>query len=154
MHIYQLHNLMKQPTTTVTKRLHHNWKFPSLLAKRKMRLKYKIHNLLIQQMRWQPKSKQQLFSIRPAGAESTLQLHGEINFHPGKAGKVSTALLKNASWWLLLMITLFWKFSWMATSQRHLQRYIYLKSSKLDIFYISYCDVMLKRNVFLWILVR
>ena len=27
----------------------------------------------------------------------------------------------------------------------------YLRNSKLDIFYISYCDAMLKRNKFLWI---
>ena len=92
MHIYQLHNLMKQPTTTITKLLHYNSKFPSLLAKRKARLKYKIHNLLIQQMCWHAKSKQQLFSIRLAGKDFTLRLHGEINFHPGKAAQVSTGI--------------------------------------------------------------
>ena len=36
----------------------------------------------------------------------------------------------------------------MAASQRQLQRYIYFRTFKLDIFYISYCDVMLKRNEF------
>ena len=60
--------------------------------------------------------------------------------------KCRTEILKNAFWWLLLWTTLFWKFSWMAASQRQLQRYIYLRNSKLQIFYISYCDVMLKRN--------
>ena len=39
----------------------------------------------------------------------------------------------------------------MAASQRQLQRYIYLRNSKLHIFYISYCDGMLKKNEFLWI---
>ena len=39
----------------------------------------------------------------------------------------------------------------MAASQRQLQRYIYLRNSTLQIFYISYCDVMLKRNELLWI---
>ena len=90
MHIYQLHNLMKQPTNTIAKLLHHKSKFPSQLAKRKTRLKYKIHNLLIQQMRWHAKSKQQPFSIRSARTDFTLRLHGEITFHPGKAGQVST----------------------------------------------------------------
>ena len=41
----------------------------------------------------------------------------------------------------------------MAASQRQLQIHIYLTNSQLNIFYISYCDVMLKRNEFLWILV-
>ena len=31
---------------------------------------------------------------------------------------------------------------------------IYLRNSKLHIFYISYCNVMLKKNEFLWIFVR
>ena len=35
-----------------------------------------------------------------------------------------------------------------------LKRYIYLRNYKLHIFQISYCDVMLKRNEFLWIFVR
>ena len=39
----------------------------------------------------------------------------------------------------------------MAASQRQQQRYTYLTNSKLHIFYISYCDAMLKRNKFLWI---
>ena len=30
-------------------------------------------------------------------------------------------------------------------------KYIYFKNSRLHIFYISYFDVMLKRNEFLWI---
>ena len=30
-------------------------------------------------------------------------------------------------------------------------KYIYLRNSRLHIFYISYFDVMLKRNEFLWI---
>ena len=30
-------------------------------------------------------------------------------------------------------------------------KYIYFKNSRLHIFYISYFDVMLKRNKFLWI---
>ena len=29
-------------------------------------------------------------STRPVGTDSTLRLHGEINFHPGKAGQVFT----------------------------------------------------------------
>ena len=41
--------------------------------------------------------------------------------------KCRTAILKNASWWLLLMTFLFWKYSWMAASQSQLQRYIYLE---------------------------
>ena len=40
------------------------------------------------------------------------------------------------------------KFSWMAASQRQLQRYIYLTNSKLRIPDISYCDVWLKRKEF------
>ena len=56
--------------------------------------------------------------------------------------KCRTEILKNAFWWLLLVTTLFWKFSWMAASQRQLQRCIYLRNSKLQIFYISYCDVI------------
>ena len=68
--------------------------------------------------------------------------------------KCRTEILKNAFWWLLLGTTLIRKFSWMAASQRQLQRYIYLRNSKLQIFYISYCDVMLKRNEFLWIFFR
>ena len=32
--------------------------------------------------------------------------------------------------------------------------YIYLRNSKLHIFYTSYCDVVLKRNKFLWIFDR
>ena len=36
----------------------------------------------------------------------------------------------------------------MAASQGQLQRYIYLRNSKLHIFYISYCDVMLKRDFY------
>ena len=57
-----------------------------------------------------------------------------------------TAILKIASWWLLLGTTLFWKYCWMAASQRQLQRYIYRRNSKLHIFCISYCYVRLKRN--------
>ena len=44
MHIYQLHNLIKQPTIPITKRLHHNPKFPSVLVERKTRLKDEIPN--------------------------------------------------------------------------------------------------------------
>ena len=66
--------------------------------------------------------------------------------------KCRTAILKNASRWLLLEIALFWKYPWMAASQRQLlQRYIYFRNSRLHIFYISYSDVMLKRNKFLLI---
>ena len=69
--------------------------------------------------------------------------------------KCRTEILKNAFWWLLLGTTLIWKFSWMAASQRQLQRHIIdLRNSKLQIFYISYCDVMLKRSEFLWIFFR
>ena len=68
--------------------------------------------------------------------------------------KCRTEILKNAFWWLLLGITLFWKFSWMVASQRQLQSYVSLRNSKLQIFYISYCDIMLKRNEFLWIFFR
>ena len=58
---------------------------------------------LIQQMCWHAKSKQQLFSIRPARTDFTLWLHGEINFHPGvtvniyssKKALLSTYLLAN-----------------------------------------------------------
>ena len=32
--------------------------------------------------------------------------------------------------------------------------YIHLRNSKFHIFRISYCDVMLKRNEFLWIFVK
>ena len=69
-----------------------NSKLLSLLAKRKTRLKYKIHNLLIQQMCWHAKSKQQLFSTRPAGTDFTLRLYREINFHPRKEGQVSASI--------------------------------------------------------------
>ena len=89
MHIFQLHNLMKQPTITITKRLHHNSKFSSVLAKRKMRLKYEIP---IQQMCWHAKLKQQLLSMRPAETDFSLRLHGEINFHLSKAGQVFTGI--------------------------------------------------------------
>ena len=63
--------------------------------------------------------------------------------------KGRTAVLKNASRWLLLGTTLFSKYSSMAGSQRQLQRYIYFRNSRLHMFYISYSDVMLKRNEFL-----
>ena len=68
--------------------------------------------------------------------------------------KSRTSVLKIASWWLLLGTTFFWKFFWMAASQGQLQRYTCLRNSKLHIFYISYCDVMLKRNEFSWIFFR
>ena len=42
----------------------------------------------------------------------------------------------------------------MTASQRQLQKYAYLRNSKLHIFYISYCDVVLKRNKFLWTFVK
>ena len=65
--------------------------------------------------------------------------------------KCRTAILKNASRWLLLGTTLFSKYSSMAASQRQLQRYIYSRNSRLHMFYISYSDVMLERDKFLWI---
>ena len=68
--------------------------------------------------------------------------------------KCRTSVLKIASWWLLLGTTFFWKFFWMAASQRQLQKYTCLRNSKLHIFCISYCDVMLKRNEFSWIFFR
>ena len=45
--------------------------------------------------------------------------------------KCRTAILKNASRWLLLGTTLFSKYSSMAASQRQLQRYIYFRNSRL-----------------------
>ena len=90
MRIYQLHNLMKQPNNHYKKLLHHNSTLLSLLAKRKTRLKYKMHNLLIQQMCWH--AKQQLFSTRPPGTNFTLRLNREIDFHSGKAGQLSTGI--------------------------------------------------------------
>ena len=65
--------------------------------------------------------------------------------------KCRTAILKNASRWLVVGTTLFSKYSPMAASQRLLQRYIYLRNSRLYMFYISYPDIMLKRNEFLLI---
>ena len=65
--------------------------------------------------------------------------------------KCRTAILKNVSWWLLLRTTSFWKYLWMAAFQRQLQSIFILKNSRLHIFYISYFDVMLKRNEFFWI---
>ena len=41
--------------------------------------------------------------------------------------KCRTAILKNASWWLLLRATLFWKYSWTAAFQRQLQSIFILK---------------------------
>ena len=67
--------------------------------------------------------------------------------------KCRAAILKNASRWLLLGTTLFSKYSSMAASQRHLQRYIYSRNSRLHhshTFYMSHSDVMLKRNEFLY----
>ena len=46
------------------------------------------------------------------------------NYH-----RCRTAILKNASWWLLLMSNLFWKHSCMAASQRQLQTYIHFRNS-------------------------
>ena len=63
--------------------------------------------------------------------------------------KCRTLILKNASWWLLLRATLFWKYYWTTAFQRQL--HIYFKNSRLQIFYISYFDIMLKRDKFLWI---
>ena len=60
--------------------------------------------------------------------------------------KCRTAILKNASRWLLLGATLFSKYSSMAAFQRQLQGN---RNSRLHMFYISYSDVMLKRNEFL-----
>ena len=65
--------------------------------------------------------------------------------------KCRTAILKNASRWLLLGTTLFSKYSPMAASQRLLQRYIYLRNSRLCMFFISYPYIILKRNEFLLI---
>ena len=45
--------------------------------------------------------------------------------------KCRTAILKNASRWLLLGTTLFLRYSLMAASQIQLQRYIYFKNSRL-----------------------
>ena len=56
---------------------------------------------------------------------------------------------KNASWWLLLGATLFWKYYWTTAFQRQLP--IYFKNSRLQIFYISSFDIMLKRDKILWI---
>ena len=39
-----------------------------------------------------------------------------------------------------------------AAFERQLQRYIYFRNSRLHMFYISYSDVMLKRNEFLYFL--
>ena len=58
------------------------------------------------------------------------------------------AILKNASRWLLLGSTLFYRYSGIAASQRQLQRYIYLGNSRLHIFYISYFGVMLRGTNF------
>ena len=44
--------------------------------------------------------------------------------------KCRTAILKNASRWLLLGTTLFSKYSSMAAFQRQLQRYIYFRNSR------------------------
>ena len=63
--------------------------------------------------------------------------------------KRRTAILKNASRWLLLGTTLFSKYSSMVAFQRQLQRYIYFRNSRLHMLYISYSDVMLKKNEFL-----
>ena len=60
--------------------------------------------------------------------------------------KCGTAILKNASRWLLLGTTFFSKYSSMAAFQRQLQRCIYFRNSRLHMFYISYSDVMLKKN--------
>ena len=65
--------------------------------------------------------------------------------------KCRTAILKNASRWLLLGTTLFSKYSSMVAFQRELQIYIYFKNSRLHMLYISYSDAMLKKNEFLWI---
>ena len=62
--------------------------------------------------------------------------------------KCRTAILKNASRWLLLGSTFFWKYSSMAAFQRQLQRCIYFRNSRLHMFYMPYSDVMLKRNEF------
>ena len=70
------------------------------------------------------------------------------NFHC----KCRTAILKNASRWLLLGTTLFSKYSSMAASQSQLQRYIYFRNSTLHMFQISYPDVNEERilmNIFL-----
>ena len=65
--------------------------------------------------------------------------------------KCRTAILKNASRWLLLGTTLFSKYSSMDATQIQQQRYIYFRNSRLHMLYIFYSDVMLKRNEFLWI---
>ena len=62
--------------------------------------------------------------------------------------KCRTAILKNASRWLLLGTTFFSKYSSMAAFQRQLQRCIYFRNSRLHMFYMPYSDVMLKRNEF------
>ena len=68
------------------------------------------------------------------------------NFHY----KCRTLISKNASWWLLLLrATLFWKYYWTTAFQRQL--HIYFKNSRLQIFYISYFDIMLKRDKSWWI---
>ena len=63
--------------------------------------------------------------------------------------KCRTAILKNASRWLGLGTTLFLKYPSMAAFQRQLQRN---RNSRLHMFYISYSDVRLKRNEFLYFL--
>ena len=41
--------------------------------------------------------------------------------------KCRTSILKNASWWLLLRATLFWKYAWTGAFQRQLQSIFILK---------------------------
>ena len=50
-----------------------------------------------------------------------------ITLHRNFHYKCRTAILKNASWWLLLRATLFWKYSWMAAFQGQLQSIFILK---------------------------
>ena len=57
-----------------------------------------------------------------------LKLHSITGIFHRVHHKCRTAILKNASWWLLLRTNLFWKHSCMAASQRQLHRYIHLRN--------------------------
>ena len=64
--------------------------------------------------------------------------------------KCRTAILKNASRWLLLGTSLFSKYSSMAVSQRQLKRYIYFWNSRLHVLHFLLWRRVKQERIFIF----
>ena len=86
-----------------------------------------VFYLVIQQqlmLWWNTQTSAALFQCWRALHANLLKSHSVTGIFKEFLHKCRTAILKNATWWLLLRTTLFWIYFWMAPSQRQLQRYI------------------------------